>query len=253
MITVLIVEDEQPALDRLTLFLQEQVDIQLIGSARTGREGALLIDAQKPDLVFLDIHLPDISGLDLLRIITHQPFIIFTTAYNQYAVQAFELQAVDYLLKPFSEDRLQQALQRVREKTGQNVPPELNTLKNLLARYGAVRNTEYLTRIPSKIGDKIYILADDDIIYLASEERIVFAHLYETKYIINYTLDELQARLNPDKFFRIHRSTLVNLNYISLIESWFAGGYKTRMKDKQSTELIISRTAGKQLRQKLGW
>jgi two-component system LytT family response regulator len=250
LINTLIVEDEQLALERLSLLLRDNPDIQLIGSARTGQEAAALIDSQKPELVFLDIQLPDLSGLDLLHIISHQPLIIFTTAYNQYAVQAFELQAVDYLLKPFSPDRLNSAIKRVKEKIGQEAPA-LDAIKNLLVNYGTLK--EYLIRIPSKLGDKIYILSDDDIIYLASEERIVFAYLYETRFMVNYTLDELQARLNPDKFFRIHRSTLVNLNYISMIETWFAGGYRTKMKDKKGTELIISRASGKLLRQKLGW
>jgi len=252
MISTIIVEDELPAQERLKQMLEELPEIQLAATARTGREAAELIDALKPQLVFLDIQLPDISGLDLLHIISHRPFIIFTTAYDQYAVQAFELQAVDYLLKPFAQDRLDAALRRVQEKTGQNsTEPGLAAIKNLLANYNPGR--EYLTRIPSKTGDKIYILNDDEIIYLASEDRLVFAYLYDARFLVNYTLDELQARLNPDKFFRIHRSTLANLNYISMIEAWFAGGYKTRMKDKKGTELIISRASGKLLRQKLGW
>jgi DNA-binding LytR/AlgR family response regulator len=250
MITAFIVEDESPALERLSLLLQDIPDIEICGSARTGREAAGLIDTRKPQLLFLDIQLPDMSGLDLLHIIAHQPLTIFTTAYNQYGVQAFELQAVDYLLKPFSRDRLNAALRRVKEKIGQEAPA-LAAIQNLLVNYGSPK--VYLTRIPSRIGDKIYILGDDDIIYLASEERIVFAYLYDTRFMVNYTLDELQARLNPDKFFRIHRSTLANLNYISLIENWFAGSYKTKMKDKKGTELIISRSSGRLLRQKLNW
>jgi DNA-binding LytR/AlgR family response regulator len=250
MITTIIVEDELPALERLTEMLKDQPEIKRVGTARTGQEAAVLIDSLKPQLVFLDIQLPDLSGLDLLHIITHQPLIIFTTAYNQYAVQAFELQAVDYLLKPFSQERLTAGLQRVREKISQN-SNSLTEIKNLLANYGISK--EHLIRIPSRVGDKIYILSDDDIIYFTSEDRLVFAYLYDAKFLVNYTLDELQARLNPDKFFRIHRSTLANLNYITMIEAWFAGGYKTKMKDKKGTELIISRASGKLLRQKLGW
>ena len=252
MITTIIVEDELPALERLSFMLQDIPEIQLIATARTGQEAAVLIDSLKPQLIFLDIQLPDLSGLDLLHIVAHQPLVIFTTAYNQYAVQAFELQAVDYLLKPFTRERLNTAVKRVQEKIGEgNITPALDAIKNLLANYNAPK--EYLIRIPSRIGEKIYILPDDDIIYLASEDRLVFAYQYDAKFLVNYTLDELQSRLNPDKFFRIHRSTLANLNYISMIEAWFAGGYKTKMKDKKGTELIISRSSGKLLRQKLGW
>ena len=112
---------------------------------------------------------------------------------------------------------------------------------------------DYLIRIPSKIGDKIYIINEDDIVYITSEDKLVFAYLNETKYLINYTLEQLQSRLNPDKFFRIHRSTIVNMDYVKTIETWFAGGYRMIVKDKNKTELTISRSAGKLLRQKLGW
>jgi DNA-binding LytR/AlgR family response regulator len=194
--------------------------------------------------------LPDVSGIDLLHLITHRPLIIFITAYNQYAIKAFELQAIDYLLKPFPKERLEIAVQKAREKISSEQDPSVS-LKNLISSWNPEKN--YLRRIPSKIGDKIYILLEDDIFYFASEDKLVFAHLKESKFAINYRLDELQARLDPEKFFRIHRSTIVNLNYVKTIESWFAGGYRMKLRDKKMSELIISRSAGKLLRQKLGW
>ena len=124
-------------------------------------------------------------------------------------------------------------------------------IKNLLSQWSPQK--EYLTRIPSKIGDKIYIINEDKIVYFASDQKLVFAHLEDTKYLVNYKLEELSARLDPEKFFRIHRSTIVNLNYVQTIEAWFGGGYKMKVRDKQNTELTISRAAGKLLRQKLGW
>ncbi len=250
MIRAFIVEDEQPALERLRDLINEIADVEIIGSNPSGKEAVQQIDSLKPDLLFLDIHLTDISGIDVLRLISHQPAIIFTTAYNQYAIEAFELRAVDYLLKPFSKERFEEAVDKVREK----LQPDQNmtsTFKQLLQSWQPGK--DYLTRIPSRIGDKIYILPDDEIVYFKSEDKVVFAYLADSDFIVNYTLEELQNRLHPDKFFRIHRSTIVNLNYVKTIEAWFGGGYKMKVKDKRNTELTISRSAGRLLREKLGW
>jgi DNA-binding LytR/AlgR family response regulator len=250
MIRVLIIEDEKPSLDRLRGFLDTMPEIDVVETTDSGKIAAALIDKIKPDLIFLDIHLGDISGIDLVHLISYKPLVIFTTAYNQYAIKAFELQAIDYLLKPFSLERLKLAVKRAKEMLEGNLNSEQN-IKNLLSHWSPQK--DYLKRIPSKIGDRIYIINEDDIIYFSSEHKLVFAHQSDTKYLVNYKLEELNARLDPEKFFRIHRSTIVNLNYVQTIEAWFGGGYKMKVRDKQKTELTISRAAGKLLRQKLGW
>ncbi len=250
MIRVLIIEDEKPALDRIRGFLATLPDIEILDSTDSGKIATALIDELKPDLIFLDIHLSDISGIDLFHLISYRPLVIFTTAYNQYAIRAFELQAIDYLLKPFSLERLKVAVNRAKETLDGNLSSE-KSIKNLLSQWSPQK--DYLKRIPSKIGDRIYIINEDKIVYFASEHKLVFAHLEDTKYLVNYKLEELSARLDPEKFFRIHRSTIVNLNYVQTIEAWFGGGYKMKVRDKQKTELTISRAAGKLLRQKLGW
>ena len=250
MIRTLIIEDEKPALDRIRGFLATLPDIEILDSTDSGKIAAALIDELKPDLIFLDIHLSDISGIDLFHLISYKPLVIFTTAYNQYAIRAFEVQAIDYLLKPFSLERLKVAVNRAKETLNGNLSSEQN-IKNLLSKWSPQK--DYLKRIPSKIGDKIYIINEDKIVYFASDQKLVFAHLEDTKYLVNYKLEELSARLDPEKFFRIHRSTIVNLNYVQTIEAWFGGGYKMKVRDKQKTELTISRAAGKLLRQKLGW
>ncbi len=250
MIKAIIVEDEKPAYDRLRGFIDTIPDVEIVGNTGSGKEAAVIIDELNPDLVFLDIHLADITGIDLFHLIKHRPLVIFTTAYNQYAIRAFELQAIDYLLKPYPLERLELAVNRVREKLAGTMGPD-ESIKNLLMNWTPEK--DYLKRIPSKIGDKIFILNDDQIVYFASDHKLVFAHLEETKYLVNYKLEELQKRLDPEKFFRIHRSTIVNLNFVLTIETWFAGGYKMKVRDKQKTELTISRAAGKALRQKLGW
>ena len=250
MIRTLIIEDEKPALDRIRGFLATLPDIEILDSTDSGKIAASLIDELKPDLIFLDIHLSDISGIDLFHLISYKPLVIFTTAYNQYAIRAFEVQAIDYLLKPFSLERLKVAVNRAKETLDGNLSSE-KSIKNLLSQWSPQK--DYLKRIPSKIGDRIYIINEDKIVYFASDQKLVFAHLEDTKYLVNYKLEELSARLDPEKFFRIHRSTIVNLNYVQTIEAWFGGGYKMKVRDKQKTELTISRAAGKLLRQKLAW
>ena len=226
MIRAIIVEDEKPALDRINGFIKSIPDLVVIASTNSGHTAAELIDDEKPDLVFLDIHLTDISGIDLIHLITHNPMIIFTTAYNQYAIQAFEIQAIDYLLKPFSLERLELAVDRARDKISKGISSNEN-IRQLLSQWSPQR--DYLKRIPSKIGDRIYIINDDEIVYFASDQKLVFAHLDDTKYLVNYKLEELNARLDPEKFFRIHRSTIVNLNYVQTIEAWFGGSYKMKV------------------------
>lgn len=250
MMRAIIVEDEQPAVDRLLELLREVPDIEVVETVGSGKQAAEAIDRLKPDLLFLDVHLSDISGIDVLHLISHRPMVIFTTAYDAYALKAFEVGAVDYLLKPFSRERLQEALRRVRERL-ESGEVAARQIQQLLHHWRP--QEPYLRRIPAKVGGRIYILNDDDIVYFSTEDKVVFAHLVDKKYIINYTLEELQARLDPEKFFRIHRSTIVNLNYVKAIEAWFGGGYKMTVRDKQGSELIISRSAGRQLRQKLGW
>lgn len=247
---VYIVEDEKPARERLEKFIGKYPQLELVGFSESGNKAAIEIDSKSPDLIFLDIQLTDITGIDVLHLISSKPQVIFTTAYNDYAIQAFDLQAIDYLLKPFSEERFKIAVDKALIQMSSE-KDNIIQFKQLLNDWNP--QTDYLTRIPSKIGDKIYIINDDEIVYITSEDKLVFAYLFETKYLINYTLEQLQSRLNPDKFFRIHRSTIVNMDYVKTIETWFAGGYRMIVKDKNKTELTISRSAGKLLRQKLGW
>ena len=241
-----IVEDEKPALQRLQNMLTEIPEIDIIGSTASGREAIVEIDTLQPELLLLDIHLSDMSGLDVLQLITSTPAVIFTTAYNQYAVQAFELRAVDYLLKPFSRERLQEAISRVREK---KTTPE--ALKELFAQWQPPAN--YLTRFASRVGDKITMFTDDEVVYLTSESKFVYACLEEHRYLLNYTLSQLETRLDPEKFFRIHRSSIVNLNYVRKIEADSSGGYTITTLGRRPANLSVSRTAGKVLRNKLGW
>ncbi len=250
MITTMIIEDEQAARERMMSLIAECPDLTLLGICENGKEAIQKIDALKPQLIFLDIQLPDMNGLDVLRMITHQPKVIFTTAFDQYAVQAFDHNALDFLLKPFSRQRFSQAVQKIIQSYDQN-RNITGQLRRMMQNWQEPR--QFLTRIPAKVGDKIYILKTSDIVYFKSEEKIVTVHLQKEYFMVNYTLEELQNRLNPEIFFRIHRSTIVNLNYALSIQPLFGGTYVMKVKDAHHTELNVSRSAGKTIRQRLGW
>ena len=251
MISTLIVEDEQAAAVRLAELIHTRPELKLLGVCASGREAATEIDRLKPRLVFLDVYLPDISGLDVLKILYFQPLIIFTTAYNRFAVDAFELNAVDFLLKPFSAERFNKAVHKALRQLGSGGQlPALQAYRPIPLLHP---EPDFLTRIPSKVGEKIFILNTHHIVYFQSKEKMVLAFRKDDYFIVNYTLEELQNRLDPEQFFRIHRSTIVNINFVESIEPLFGGTYLMRMRDVQHSALSVSRNAGRQIRKKLGW
>ena len=248
--SVLIIDDEKQGRERLKDFCAEYDELQIIGEAENGHTAIEKIDYLDPDLIFLDIQMPDITGIDVLKNIQNQPMVIFCTAHDEYAVKAFEHRAIDFLLKPFSKERFADALKKIREKPDfkNNMAAEI---QKMLSEWK--HETNWLRRIPAKIGDKIHLINTSDITHFSSENKYVFAYLKTKHLAINYTLDELQKRLDPGQFFRIHRSTIVNLDYVSTIEPWFSGSFMMYLKDENKTELKISRNAAKELKHLLGW
>ncbi len=247
-LTVFVVEDEAPARERLLAFIDAHPALKLVGWCDSGEQALAQIPATRPDLIFLDIHLGDISGLDVLKMLNEKPQVIFSTAYDRYAIQAFELSAVDYLLKPYTFDRFQQAV----AKAIQYRRPATRR-KHPLSATESVRMHQPLRRIPARVGERIYLLPVESIVYFSSEDKVVFAHLTDKSYIVNYTLEELEHRLDGEQFFRIHRSTIVNLNFVQSIEPYLGGSYIMEVKDRKRSQLHISRNAARRLREKLGW
>ncbi len=248
MITCLIIEDEAPSRERLKSFVFTNNSLNLIDEAENAIDAIKIINEKTPQLIFLDIQLPDLSGLDILKVIKHKPFVIFTTAYDQYALNAFQNNAVDFLLKPFSQENFNEAIEKVKEKLPVT-PNVVNEMGKFLEQHRIQSNL--LTRIPAKVGVKIFILNVQEILYFKSKDKVVFAHRKNDYFIINYTLDELIHRLNREQFFRIHRSTIVNLDFVQTIEPFGSGTYIMQLKD--NSELQISRTAAREIREKLGW
>jgi two-component system, LytTR family, response regulator LytT len=253
-----LVDDEQLARDELGFLLGQLGGIEVIGQAGDGVEALTTIGRLVPDIVFLDVQMPGLTGFEVARRMLDQQVpshIIFVTAYDQHAIEAFEVNAVDYLLKPVDPVRLGLALQRAQrrvtsdrslDRTGSStaISDQLEKIVELVAEQQNRRD-----RLAIKVGERFMLVQAEEIIYASlAEETITIAtgqHLGTSNY---RTLDELHARLDPHVFWRVHRSHLVNINKIKEIVPWFSRNYILRMKDEKSTEIPVSRTQTRRLR-----
>jgi two-component system LytT family response regulator/two-component system response regulator LytT len=256
-----LVDDEQLARDELSYLLGQIEGIEVVGQASDGVEALATIKRLEPDVVFLDIQMPGLTGFEVARrMIDHQlsSHIIFVTAFDQHAIEAFEVNAVDYLLKPVDPTRLETALQRARKRItterqaadsdgSQPMAADLERIVQLVTERQSRRE-----RLAIKVGDRFLLVQAEEILFasLADEAiTVVTSHYAGTS---NYrTLDELQARLDPTVFWRVHRSHLVNINKIKEIVPWFSRNYILRMKDEKATEIPVSRTQTRRLREYL--
>lgn len=244
----LIVDDEAPARERLRKLLAGNDMIELIGEAADGIKAVELIEGKDPDLVLLDIQMPGLDGFEVVKMLENPPCIIFVTAYDQYAIQAFEVNALDYLLKPFTKIRLERAIERAYE--------ELSKRTTFSAKIDALFKTlkgqpRYLERIAVRAKGKIFVIDVTDIDWVSAEKGPILIHLGDESYRTNYTLEELEKRLNPNTFFRSHRSVIINLTKIEEIIPWFSGSYRIRLTSGAKVEL--SRAQAKKLRQIINW
>lgn len=226
-IRALLVDDEPLARERLRQMLEPESDVEVVAEAAHGTEALTLIRRHQPDLVFLDVQMPGMDGFEVLRSLSPDPLplVIFVTAFDQHALRAFEVHALDYLLKPFKPARFRAALQRVRETLArQNLG---DASKNLLALLGQSSRTEaeHLTRIPVKNSDRVIFVKTAQIDYIESAGNYVVLHAGKENHVVRETLSDLEAKLNPKSFLRISRSTLVNLDQIKELQPLFKGEY----------------------------
>ncbi len=241
----LLIEDEEPARQRLRRLLAEFDTIEVIGEAVNGAEGLTLVNSLSPDLIFLDIEMPVLNGFDLLKQLARSPKVIFTTAYDQYAVKAFEEESVDYLLKPVSVERLEKAvkkLQQLEPQAEHSLPLEL-LIKQLAPK-------KELKTLTVKIGDRIILVKIADIAFIDAEEKYVFLHTVDgNRYLTDVTLAALELKL-PDQFVRINRSTILHAEQIAEIRRNFNGAFSFVMLDVARTKLVSSRSYGAGLRER---
>lgn len=246
MLKALIVDDEYPAREEMRYLLSQNPHVEVVGEAASGKEALALIQALDYDLVFLDINMPQYTGLELGNMIQdmdHPPYIIYITAYDQYALQAFQVNAVDYLLKPVEEDKLSKAIEKVLR------------FKNQKVEESPERTAVFppLLRISVEHKGKILLLDVSEIYFAYSEGSYVFVHTYKEEYLTKYTLNFLESRLDSAQFFRCHRSYLVNLSKIKEITPFFQGTYHIRLTDAAQKEIPVSRRQGKELKKLLGF
>lgn len=253
-IRIIFADDEKPARDKLAHQLSLIADIEVVGFATTGKEAVDLINAEEPDLVLLDIQMPEISGMELLSLLDYKPLIIFTTAYDQFAIQAFEQSSTDYLLKPFPLGRLKEAIDKAKKQLlttlqaeqHQSAKQPLNQDKNGLSL------SEPLQRLVSKNGERMTILKPSELFFIKSAQGNCLAWDGEVNHYLSEKLDLLETALAPTQFVRIHRSYLINVDHVKEIQRWFNGKLMVIMNDEAKTELSTSRAGADKLKQLLG-
>jgi len=253
-IRIVIADDERPARSFLKNILQEFEDVKIVGEAEDGAEAVEMIKTVKPDLALLDLQMPLASGIEVVKILrkSQLPLVAFVTAYDEYAVQAFELNAVDYLLKPIEKSRLRETLNRAHERLEQNDfrATESANLKAAVAVYEESVNKTPLERIPVRLRDEILLIPVSEVVSVTADgELLHITNLNGKKYTINYRLKDIEARLDENKFVRLSRSAVVNLEMIAKISPMPGGTYLIRLKDGQ--EISSSRFQSRLLREKL--
>jgi two-component system LytT family response regulator len=244
-IRTVIVEDEQYSRERLAKLLAAMTDVEIIAEAADGQTAIAVIDEFKPDLVFLDIQLPELSGFEVLARAAHRPSVVFVTAYDQYALKAFDENAVDYILKPVSEPRLARAVERVRASRRWIDDTVLSLLRE------AVRGPRFPERLAVRRGNTILLVPVAEISWLSAEDGYIVLHTSDQEYLFDGTIKDLDAQLDPIRFCRIHRSVIVAQDKIAKIVRSLSGRYAVKMAGRNGVSLAIGRAYLPQLRERL--
>lgn len=249
----LIVDDEDYARDIVRSLLKTDPDITLVGECSNGTEAIAAIEAEKPDIVFLDIQMPEVNGFEVIERASglYQPHYIFTTAYDEFAPKAFEVNAIDYLLKPFDDDRFFQALNRAKEKAAIPASTELKKSIAALLKAHQQNQANYLKRISVKTGGKIHFIAVEDIEWIEADNQYVKIHTANRHHTHRASLTELETTLDPATFMRIHRSAIVNIHSITSLEPHFRGDFMVNL--QSGTKVKLAHTRKEALRQLMGW
>ena len=248
----ILIDDESLAVSRLRRLLNKHSDtFEVVGDASNGAEGLTLIEAERPDVIFLDIEMPLLNGFEMLSKVTFMPMVVFATAFDQYAIRAFEENSVDYLLKPIESDRLARTAQKIRtlaERT--DAAPATNPMTdNVMRLLAQMQPKKEIYSISVKTGEKIKLIPLSDIAYFEAEDKYVFLSTMDgQKFLTTYTLTTLDEKL-PDTFVRISRSAIVNRHKIAEVHRHFDGKFLLAMSDKKGTKLTTGSTYGEAVRQ----
>jgi two-component system LytT family response regulator len=255
-----LVDDEPLATERLERLLAAFPIIQIAGSAADPVRAIEFLNspaASTIDVLFLDIEMPGMNGFELLSRLKRQPFVIFTTAYDQHALRAFEANTIDYLLKPIETEQLQRALTKLGKlrpvvKPEWQQSPELPAMLRELAASLQRGQTGYPHRIASRLGERISFLPLDDVTHFIAQDKLTYAVVNGRSHCVDQTIVELEHRLDPAKFLRIHRGALVNVDWVHEVNSWFAGKVVLTLKDAAHTQLTVARDRVRSVKERLG-
>src|SRR5271154_842336 len=245
-LSAILIDDEQLAREELSYLLKEFPDVEVLATGRNGLEAVKLIENLEPDIVFLDVQMPGLDGFGVIQNLREKniplPHFILATAYDQYAVEAFRWEALDYLLKPVEKERLALAIERARKgiaERAKTAPPEMTAPKPSLQR----------TKLLIKSNHRNFIVDAQDVVYATIDDGLITVVASNVEGQSNYrTIEELQSNLDPDMFWRVHRSYLVNIHRIREVIPWFKSSFQLRMDDKKQSEIPVSRVQTKRLR-----
>jgi two-component system response regulator LytT len=254
-INTIVVDDEKPARDELTFLLKGFPEINVIGQGKNGVEALALIKEHTPDLVFLDVQMPGLDGFGVLKKLVERkvkvPHVVFATAFDYYAVKAFDVNAVDYVLKPFDKSRIAKAIQRAR-KMMETQTTASERLEQLVNQLGAAKQAIQPAKVLVKSQQRLLLVDAEDLVFASIDGGLITVVAHEAEGTSNYrTLEELHATLDADTFWRPHRSYLVNIHCIKEVVPWFKSSYMLKMNDKKQTEIPVSRVQAKYLRELL--
>ena len=253
-INTIIVDDEKPARDELAFLLKGFPEINVIGQGKNGVEAVSLIKEHSPDLVFLDVKMPGLDGFGVLKKIVERkmkmPHVVFATAFDQYAVQAFDVNAVDYILKPFDKARIAKAIARAR-KMLETQTSATERLEQLVSQLGAGKQSSSPpVRLLVKSQQRLLLVDGEDLVFAAIQDGIISVMARDAEGTSNYrTLEDLNGALDSESFWRPHRSYLVNIHHIKEVVPWFNSTYMLKMSDKKQTEIPVSRSQIKRMRE----
>lgn len=247
-IKALIIEDEKPARDLLLKYLEEHENISVEAECDNGFSGLKAINELKPDVVFLDVQMPKLTGFEMLELLDHKPEIIFTTAYDQYAIKAFEENAVDYLLKPFSRERFREAVARLTDRLGQG-GEDHNQLDRIRKHLDA--SGEILHRVVIKKSGKIHVIPVDQVRYIEAQDDYVMIYTQDERFLKQQTMKYFEGHLDGEIFIRVHRSYIVNIQFIERLEPFEKSSFILHLTG--GGNVPVSRTGMQLLKEKLNF
>lgn len=249
-----LVDDEPLALERLRRLLEQTGRVEVVGATTIPEEAIVALAQTRPEVCFLDIQMPRLSGFEVLAGLAQPPIVVFTTAWEKYALEAFGVGAVDYLLKPIEPEMLERALSKAERMRAGSEPaqPELATLlRQIRASLGEARQ-EFPTRIASRLGDRLWFLDLERVSHFYAEDKLTYAVAEGKPYCVDATIAELERKLDPARFVRIHRSTVVNLGWVQEAASLPGGALHVRLRDRARTELTVARDRAREFKGRAG-